>query len=112
MSQTTTTASAVLKEFYLPAVRKVMNSEVFLLSQLEMNSEDIEGKRAVLSINTGRNHGIGARGELGTLPAAGRQGYSEERVPLRYNYGSIKVSGPIMRAMGSDRGSFTRPLES
>ena len=112
MSQTTTTASAVLKEFYLPAVRKVMNSEVFLLSQLEMNSEDIEGKRAVLSINTGRNHGIGARGELGTLPAAGRQGYSEERVPLRYNYGSIKVSGPLMRAMGSDRGSFTRPLES
>ena len=112
MSQTTTTASAVLKEFYLPAVRKVMNSEVFLLSQLEMNSEDIEGKRAVLSINTGRNHGIGARAELGTLPAAGRQGYSEERVPLRYNYGSIKVSGPLMRAMGSDRGSFTRPLES
>ena len=112
MSQTTTTASAVLKEFYLPAVRKVMNSEVFLLSQLEKNSEDIEGKRAVLSINTGRNHGIGARGELGTLPAAGRQGYAEERVPLRYNYGSIKVSGPLMRAMGSDRGSFTRPLES
>jgi hypothetical protein len=112
MSQTTSTASAVLKEFYLPAVRQVMNSEVFLLSQLEMNSEDIEGKRAVLSINTGRNHGVGARAELGTLPTAGRQGYSEERVPLKYNYGSIKVSGPLMRAMGSDRGSFTRPLES
>lgn len=109
---TTTTASAVLKEFYLPAVRKVLNSEVFLLSQIEMNSEDIEGKRAVLSINTGRNHGVGARAESGTLPAAGRQGYSEERVPLRYNYGSIRISGPLMRAMASDRGSFTRPLQS
>jgi hypothetical protein len=49
---------------------------------------------------------------MGTLPSAGRQGYSEERVPLRYNYGSIRVSGPLMRAMGSDRGSFTRPLQS
>lgn len=112
MSQTTATASAVLKEFYLPAVRKVLNSEIFLLSQIEANSEDIEGKRAVLSINTGRNHGVGARAELGTLPSPGRQGYSEERVPLRYNYGSIRVSGPLMRAMGSDRGSFTRPLQS
>lgn len=112
MAQTRTTADAVLKDFYLPAVRKVLNSEVFLLSQLEANSEDVEGRAAVLSINTGRNHGVGARAELGTLPAAGRQGYSEERVSLKYNYGSIKISGPLMRSMGSDRGSFTRPLES
>lgn len=112
MTQTRATASAVLKDFYLPAVRNVLNSEVFLLSQLEMNSEDVEGKAAVLSINTGRNHGVGARAELGTLPAAGRQGYSEQRVNLKYNYGSIKISGPLMRSMGSDRGSFTRPLQS
>jgi hypothetical protein len=112
MAQTRATADAVLKDYYLPAVRKVLNSEVFLLSQLETNSEDVEGRAAVLSINTGRNHGVGARAELGTLPAAGRQGYSEERVKLKYNYGSIKVSGPLMRSMGSDSGSFTRPLES
>jgi hypothetical protein len=112
MSQTRTTADAVLKDFYLPAVRNVLNSEVFLLSQLEMNSEDVEGRAAVLSINTGRNQGVGARAELGTLPAAGRQGYSEERVNLKYNYGSIKISGPLMRSMGTDQGSFTRPLQS
>lgn len=112
MSQTRTTADAVLKDFYLPAVRNVLNSEVFLLSQLEMNSEDVEGRAAVLSINTGRNHGVGARAELGTLPAAGRQGYSEQRVNLKYNYGSIKISGPLMRSMGTDQGSFTRPLQS
>ena len=112
MTQTRSTADAVLKDFYLPAVRNVLNSEVFLLSQLEMNSEDVEGRAAVLSINTGRNHGVGARAELGTLPAAGRQGYSEQRVNLKYNYGSIKISGPLMRSMGSDRGSFTRPLQA
>src|SRR3954471_9059375 len=98
------TADAVLKEFYLPGIRSILNFEVFLLSQVETNSEDIEGRRAVLSINTGRNSGIGARAEMGPLPDAGRQGYSEERIGLKYNYGRIQLSGPVIRSMGSDRG--------
>ena len=109
---TRSTADAVLKEFYLPGIRTILNNEVFLVSQMETNTEDIEGRRAVLSINTGRNTGIGARAELGTLPDAGHQGYSEERVTLKYNYGRIQLSGPVIRSMGSDRGSFTRAITS
>jgi hypothetical protein len=109
---TRSTADAVLKEFYLPGIRSILNNEVFLLSQVETNSEDIEGRRAVLAINTGRNNGIGARAEMGTLPDAGRQGYAEERVTLKYNYGRIQMSGPVIRSMGSDRGSFTRAITS
>lgn len=109
---TRSTADAVLKEFYLPGIRSILNSEVFLLSQVETNSEDIEGRRAVLSINTARNTGIGARAEMGPLPDAGHQGYNEERVPLKYNYGRIQLSGPVIRSMGSDRGSFTRAITS
>ncbi len=112
MTTTRTTADAALKEFYLPVCRKILNSEVFLLTQVEQNSEDVEGRRAVLSINTGRNHGIGARAEMGTLPTAGQQSYSEERVTLKYNYGRIEISGPVMRSMGSDRGSFVRAVDS
>jgi len=109
---TRSTADAVLKEFYLPGIRSILNSEVFLLTQVEGNSEDIEGRRAVLAINTGRNTGIGARAEMGVLPDAGHQGYSEERVTLKYNYGRIQLSGPVIRSMGSDRGSFTRAITS
>jgi len=105
-------ADAVLKEFYLPGIRTIMNNELFLLSQVEQNTEDVEGRRAILSINTARNQGIGARAEGGDLPVAGKQGYSEERVPLKYNYGRIEISGPVMRSMGSDRGSFTRAVQS
>jgi hypothetical protein len=112
MSMTRTTADAVLKEFYLPAIRNQLQNEVFLLSQVEPNSEDIEGRRAVLALKVSRNHGIGARAEGGTLPGAGRQGYAEERVDLKYNYGRIQISGPVMRSMGSDRGSFTRAVTS
>jgi len=109
---TRSTADSALKEFYLPGIRSILNSEVFLLTQVQTNSEDIEGRRAVLSINTGRNYGIGARAEMGTLPDAGHQGYSEERVVLKYNYGRIQLSGPVIRSMGSDRGSFTRAITS
>jgi hypothetical protein len=112
MPLTRTTADSVLKEFYLPGIRKLLNNTVFLLTQIEANSEDIEGRRAVLSINTGRNSGVGARAEGETLPAAGQQGYAEERIWLKYNYGRIQLTGPVIRSMGSDKGSFTRALQS
>jgi hypothetical protein len=112
MSQTTTTADAVLKDFYLPGIRNVLNNETFLLSQIEANEEDVEGRAAVLGINTTRNQGIGARAESGTLPTAGRQGYVEQRVPLKYNYGRLQISGPLIKAMASDRGSFNRAVDS
>ncbi len=112
MALTRQTADAVLKEFYLEGIRQILNNEVFLLTQVEQNSRDIEGRRAVLAINTGRNSGIGARAEYGTLPTAGQQGYAEERIALKYNYGRIELSGPVIASMGSDRGSFTRAVDS
>ncbi len=107
-----TDADAVLKDFYLPGVRSVLNNEVFLLSQMENNSEDVEGRAAIVSINVGRNSGIGARAENATLPTAGSQQYAEQRVKLKHNYGRIQLSGPVIRSMGSDRGSFVRAVQS
>jgi hypothetical protein len=112
IGQTRSEADAVLKEFYIPGMKEQLNNEVFLLTQMEMNTTDIEGRRAVLGIHTGRNEGVGARAELGTLPTAGRQGYAEERVALHYLYGRMQLSGPVIRSMGSDRGSFIRAVES
>jgi hypothetical protein len=103
---------AVLKEFYLPGVRTVLNNEIFLLTQVEANTEDIEGREAVLNINTGRNQGIGSRQELADLPAAGRQAYANQRVKLKYHYGRIQLSGQIIRDTSSDSGSFTRAVQS
>jgi len=105
-------ADAVLKDFYLPGMRSILNNEIFLLTQVETNTDDIEGRDAVISINVGRNHGVGARAELGTLPNPGRQSYAEQRVRTKYNYASIQVSGPSLKAMASDQGSFVRPLQS
>lgn len=106
------TADAALKEDYQPTIREQLNTAYMLLSQIEKNSRDTEGRRAVLSLHVSRNTGVGARAENAALPPAGNQGYVEERVPLKYNYGRIQISGPVIRAMKSDSGSFTRAVDS
>jgi len=112
MSLDRSAADAALKEDYQPAIREQLNNNVMLLAQIEQNTKDIEGKRAVLSLHVSRNSGVGARSESGTLPTAGNQGYVEERVPVKYNYGTFKVTGPVIKSMRSDTGSFTRAVAS
>lgn len=115
-----TTADSALKEFYLPAVREQLNNTNLLLSQIEKDTVNIEGRRAVLSLHVSRNSSVGARAEGAALPgttssgstAIGNEGYAEERVPIKHVYGRIQISGPVMRAMRSDRGSFIRALDS
>jgi hypothetical protein len=107
-----TTASGVLKEFYLPTVHDQLVNKNEYLAQLEKNDQDVEGTEAVLSLHVGRNQGIGARKELEDLPAPGNQAYVKQRVNLKYNYGQLQISGPVMRAMKSDNGSWLRALES
>lgn len=112
MALNMTTADSALKEDYQPAIREQLNNAVMLLAQIEKNTVDVEGRRAVLSLHVTRNSGIGARADGGALPTAGNQGYAEERVLIRHNYGRLQVSGPVMRAMKSDTGSFVRAVDS
>lgn len=111
MTASLTTVDAALKEDYQPMIREQLNNAWFLLSQIEQNSNDVEGRRAVLSLHTNRNGGVGARGEGVQLPEAGNQQYAEERVPLRYNYGRVKINGQVIEASASDVGAFARLLK-
>ncbi len=112
MALTLSTADSALKEDYQPSIREQLNNEIMMLAQIESRSDNVEGRRAVLSLHVTRNSGVGPRAEGGTLPTAGNQGYAEERVTLKYNYGRIQINGPVIRAMKSDTGSFTRAIES
>lgn len=112
MAQSLTNADAALKEYYLPPLREQLNNANVLDAIVSKNSEDFEGRRAVLSLHVTRNSGVGSRAENGTLPTAGQQGYAEERIPVYYHYGRIQLSAPVMKAMKSDKGSFVRAVES
>ena len=111
MALTLTTADAVLKEDYLPGVREQLNNDT-ALAFFEKNSEDVVGRRAVLALHLQRNAGVGSRLEGGTLPTAGNQGYYDEYVSLKYHYAHVQVTGPTIKAMASDKGSFVRAIRS
>lgn len=112
MAFSKTEAAGVLKEYYIPMVNEQLVNKNEYLQQIGSNTEDVEGTEAVLSLHTGRNEGIGARKELEDLPAAGNQAYTKARVNLKYNYGNIQVSGPVIRAMKSNDGSWLRAVEA
>jgi hypothetical protein len=105
-------ASAALKDVYLPVVRDQLNRSNWLLSQIEKNTTDFEGNRAVLSLHVGRNTGIGFRADGADLPTAGKQARTTSYVSMRYSYGRIEVTGPTIKTMKSNKGSFVRAVDS
>lgn len=113
MATDMTTFDSALQEDYLPGVRSQLNDTNQILGIIEKNTEDFEGRRAVLSIHMGRSGGIGARGAVGaTLPTAGNQTYKEERISTRHLYGRIKVELPAIEASKTDKASFVRAIDS
>jgi hypothetical protein len=109
---TISNADAVLKEFYLAPVREQLNNAVKTLAQFEKNYTDMVGRRALVPIHVSRNSGIGARADGGSLPTAGVQGYADALVPVKHQYGRIKVTGPTIRATARDEGAFIRAVDS
>ncbi len=104
-------ADAVLKDDYKGPVVSLLNNGNVMLAQVERDSENIVGRRWVAPLHVGRNSGVGARAEGGTLPAAGNQQYVDSIGPVRYMYARIQLTGPVIAAMSKDRGSFIRAVK-
>mgnify|MGYP001305493189 CR=1 FL=1 len=115
MGMDLTQADKVLKIFYLPPVREMLNSSTILLSRLEKDSstQDVSGKTFTVPLHIGQNEAAGVgRAEGGTLPTAGAQSYGEAKVPNKYLYGSIEISGPVIAATRNSAGAFIKAIES
>lgn len=108
---TFSTADKVLKEDYKDLIEQ-LNQEFFILTQIERNQDSVEGKRAYHALHVTRSSGVGSRGENGTLPGAGNQGYTAAYIPIRFHYGRIQVSGPAIKAMARDSAAFVRAVDS
>ena len=110
MALTLTLADAVLKEDYKAPLRKQINDMCVLSAQVAKNRDDIVGRRAVIPLQVGRNTGVGARLEGGTLPTAGNQATVDAFVPVRSNYGRIQLTRQVISRMEKDRGAFVRAV--
>src|SRR5690242_8451969 len=109
---TLSTLSNIMKNFYLGPVVNQLNNEILVHQLLGESSENLTGLAAKLPLHTTRTSGVGARGELETLPAAGNQGYSQASFDLAYHYGRAQVSGQSIHKTSNEAGAFLQAMKS
>jgi hypothetical protein len=102
----------VLKEFYEGPVREHLNNKITILQYVEKSKRKWNGRRVLFPVHLRRNHGVGARGESGTLPTAGRQEYVESKISSKFMYGRIELTGVVIAASEGDKGSFASALRT
>jgi len=106
-------AQNILKAVYLPPIRELLNNSTVLLKYLEKEIQETEGLSFNIPLHVSRNEAAGdGRVENATLPTAGKQQYSNAQVPAKYLYSRISVSGPVIAATKSNKGSFLRALDA
>ena len=102
----------VLKEYYEGPVREHLNNSIPILKYVEKSKRKWNGRRVLFPVHLRRNHGVGARGETGTLPTAGRQEYVESKINSKFMYGRIELTGVVIAASQGDKGSFASALRT
>lgn len=116
MPATMTTVDAILKEIYALRIEDNMQNEVVAHKRIERSSEGVietvGGKYVNFPLRVGRNTGIGMRGELEELPAAGEQKYAEVTVPLRYGYGRVRMTGQVMQLAEKNYQAFASAMDN
>jgi hypothetical protein len=137
--QDTTSADAILQNYYLSVVREMVNQRAVLLfgytpDQLAaglgtMNaakgetmdyrgiSRDAEqvtfaGRQWIMALHTSRNESGSARDEGGTLPPAGQQGWTDLQDKVRRLYKQIQLTGFAMEVSEQSLGAYLRLLET
>jgi len=108
-----TVYDAILKEIYLPPIREEFNKSTILLDLIKRDMENIDasGKQAILPIHLRQIQSVGARLDTEALPTAGKGVFLQSKVPLKYNYGVLEVTGPTIRASRKDAGAFARAVD-
>lgn len=108
--QTIAALDPVLKDIYGPKVFDQLNNEILVFQLLDVTSEDLYGRQAIIGLHTSRSGGVGARDEGDNLPTASAQSYAKAIFALKYLYGRGQVTGPAMIRTKSDVGSMVNAL--
>lgn len=107
--------NAALKEFYLPRLVSTINERRVLMTRLERDSSktDVSGRHARLPVNITGTQAIAARADADggpSLPTPQSQTFVELQIGYAFNYGTIRITHPVIQASKNDRGAFIRAI--
>ena len=105
---------AALRIMYLPVIRKQLVEKTILSTNIKRDTKriDASGKYARLVLNFQWEEGIGARAESADLPGNVDAGYVNSDVYMKYNYGRIKITGPVSSASRDAKGAASKALST
>lgn len=110
-----TTVTSILKEVYEGQINDQLNNERVFLKRIERTADDVTdnigGKYVVFPVRSGRNHGISYRAESAQLAAAGNQQYKAAQEQLKYGYGRVKATGPLLKLARTNPQSFANAID-
>ena len=113
---TMTSVDGILKELYEKRLRDQLQSAIKTIRRIERTSEgvthEVGGKYVAFPIRVKRNHGIGARNENEALPVPQTQTYKQARVQLKYLYGSMELTGQVLKLASKDPQTFASALDA
>lgn len=113
MGATLATIGEVLKVDYLPKIEEMVNNgSNYFIMKLMAGVEEKQGGGKNFSIphHFGRNAGVGAGTELGTLPTAGNQAYKASTGNVAYVHGRLQVSNAAIQTSKKDATTYVKEM--
>ena len=105
------TIDGILKEDYvMQNIVNTVNMVTYLLSRLN-TERTTSGRRYIFSLQFGVGEGQGSRGENADLPDEGFGEYDQAMGVVRFQYGSMYITGPSIEATDGGRASFASALK-
>lgn len=106
--QNITSGLAELKNWYQGPIVDQFNEDTPVYRGAEKGKHAWSGQQVIRPLRVRRNQGIGATSDGGILPQIGRQTTIQAIIAAKYNYLRFGITGPMIKASASDKGSFVR----
>lgn len=97
-----------LKNFYQGPLKDQFSEDCPIYRGAEKSKFQWSGYQVIRPLRTRRNPGIGATSDGGTLPTIGVQAGVQAQISAKFNYLRFGVTGPMIQASKTDKGSFVR----
>lgn len=97
-----------LKNFYQGPLKDQFNEDCPIYRGADKSKFAWAGYQVIRPLRTRRNPGIGATSDGGTLPTIGVQAGVQAQISAKFNYLRFGITGPMIQASKTDKGSFVR----